>query len=111
MSNRAVRIRDEVAVPGHVVKSATGSLKAHERFVWADATLEDTPAAITLTLPPAPECIGLIFTIFTPTGGSYAVTVTSADGQFDTFTALSGNNDGIALFCDGRCWYQIGAQT
>lgn len=104
MGDRAVRIKGEVAPPPHAYKTADATLRADETYVVVTST-----AVVTITLPPAPECAGKIFTVRSTSTGD--VTVVSSDGLYDTFTVLTDDEDAIALFCDGVAWFEIGAQT
>ncbi len=104
MGNRAVRIKGEISPPVQAYKTATATLRADETYVVVTST-----AVVTITLPPAPECAGKIFTIRSTSTGD--VTIVSADGLYDTFTTLTDDEDAIALFCDGMAWFEIGAQT
>jgi hypothetical protein len=108
---RQGRMSEEQAVArnsGFVTKTATATLKVSENLVYVDSS---AGVAITITLPPAAECFGMIFVIYVI---AYSGAVTLGDGSLSRdFSAptLNGVDDGQALWCDGQQWWPISTRT
>ena len=108
MVNTVNRVAGEVLQPKMVVKSATCTLKPYERFVLIDSS---GGTAITITLPPPDQCVGMIFTLYV---SAYSAAITISDGSKSAdFSAptFNGADDGQCLFCDGHAWWQFGTRT
>jgi len=81
--------------------SASGTLTVNQRFVVATGE-------ITVTLPSVAEARDKIFTITAPAGGTDTVTVADQDDSLDwSDISLNADDDGCALFSDGRKWWVI----
>jgi len=87
-----------------LVDAAT-TLLANQQVV----TVANTQA-VTITLPAVAAAKGRIYTIHKISADAFAVTVASADGDVAYSNAtLDAENDRVALFSDGRQWYEVGA--
>lgn len=105
--NRAVQ---EQAVP-YTWKAVTAAASLAVRDTNVKVTIPDV-ADFNITLPPAPEAQGRIYTIkcLAAAGGHKATVVSyESDGSGKVYTsaALSAANDVLILFSDGEEWYAL----
>ena len=109
MSERQNRIMAEQCSPEQPITiTETTTLGCHQRVVDIDSS---GGTAITVTLPPAAEAKGLMFSLYV-TAYSGAITIGDGSQSLD-FTAptFDGVDDGQCLWSDGRRWWQFGTRT
>ena len=83
--------------------AANTELRIDQTLVVVDSTA----GAVTITLPQAPPCLGLIFVVVATTGGTNAVTIKAKEGT--TLATADENNETTVLIGTGYGWNVMGA--
>lgn len=91
----------------HITSAATAAytLTKLQRTTIVDAT--NSSGDITVKLPPADQCFGMIFVVKLTTKATSDVLVTDWSAENTLFT-LDTSGDDVVAYCDGQEWYGIG---